>query len=262
MRQNQNNSGNRPSDVIIKGLFSGFSNNKVQSDPVHDTRGTISQLEMDNLKNTRSLDQIQKKLDRYDKDRLTTSQKDSIKPLLAERAELKQKIQFNNNSILLMRKSINVHDTTKVTQTVVSNIKNLNIATKELSTQQDVGNVDNIMNDLSELMDDNNDFQDALSTNPLSNQPTTDDLLNEFINEDVVINVKEDPEPSLPTQKKPLLINKPKNPEFNQSSYDDNLYKELDSIKVPPSKFKVAVYNKTTTTNKNNNNIENHLGWT
>lgn len=260
MRQNQNNSGNRPSDVIIKGLFSGFSNNKVQSDPVHDTRGTISQLEMDNLKNTRSLDQIQKKLDRYDKDRLTTSQKDSIKPLLAERAELKQKIQFNNNSILLMRKSINVHDTTKVTQTVVSNIKNLNIATKELSTQQDVGNVDNIMNDLSELMDDNNDFQDALSTNPLSNQPTTDDLLNEFINEDVVINVKEDPEP-LPTQKKPLLINKPKNPEFNQSSYDDNLYKELDSIKVPPSKFKVAVYNKTTT-NKNNNNIENHLGWT
>src|SRR4029079_9598277 len=142
------------------------------------------------------------------------------------RAELKQKIQFNNNSILLMRKSINVHDTTKVTQTVVSNIKNLNIATKELSTQQDVGNVDNIMNDLSELMDDNNDFQDALSTNPLSNQPTTDDLLNEFINEDVVINVKEDPEP-LPPQKKPLLINKPKNPEFNQSSYDDNLYKEL-----------------------------------
>ena len=258
-RQQQNG---KPSDVILKKLFSGFTPQK-PPDPVNDSKGTINRLEMDNMKNTRALNNIQTKLDQYDKDNLTESQIASIKPLLSEREELKSKITFNNNSILLLKKTINVHETTKDTHAIVSNIKNLNIATKELNTLQDIGNVDDIMTDLGGIMEDNNEFKEALTTNPITGGQNDDnDLLNSFMNEDkVVIKQKEvisKPIVNINSNKRPLLVNTTKNDSFNQSFYDDKLYNELDDIKIPQSRLKVSVYNKK---NSTTNNIENNLGW-
>lgn len=254
---------NQSSDLILRKLYSGFGRNAPKADPVNDGKGTIKSLEMDNFKLTRSLDLIQKKLDTYDKSNLTMAQKNAIKPLLLERQEIQNKISFNRGSILLLRKSINVHETTKDTNTVVSNIKNLNIATKELSSQQDLGDVDSIMNDLSEIIDDTTDFQESLSTNPLSgNQPTGDDLFNDFINEDEPIGIRE--EVVIIEKKQPVLTQPRTNKQFKDSFYKESEYDELEKLEVAQTRSKFTVYNRNKSKGGGggNNDIEKSYGFT
>lgn len=243
----------RTSDVIMRTIFSGF--NKPKSDPVNETKESISKLETDRIKNNRALSLNKKELDKFPKKNLTQPQKDRLKPLLAERKELMNKSNFIDNSILLLRKTINVHEITKDTQVITSNINNLNIATRELNKNQSIGNVDNVMSDLSELLDDTNDYQEALTTNSLTNNYDDTDLLNEFINEDDYHEYHEE-EPIIlntPVLKKPLIIQS-KNVSYSESN-DDYLFKELETIKVPQTKLKFNVIN-----NKNST-VQNDLGW-
>jgi hypothetical protein len=239
MKQSQS-----PSDLLIKTFYSGY--NQPLVDPVKQGKVTIKSLELDSSKLHRQLELIQSKLNKIDKNRITPTIRVTVDALLAEELEVSKQIGITQKSILMLKKTINVHETTKGTQTLVSNIKDLNTATREIVTQTNIGSVDNVMNDLSELMDDNTVFQEALTTNTLvGNEPTSDDLFNAFMNKDCIEEELINPIQNKVTEttKRPLLVNS--NKKIYTDSYGEEDYKELDNLVVPKTKPKFSIYGKT-----------------